>query len=277
VTFLALAGPASGQGQSPEAQEVVPGRVFEPLQAGVRWPRFDASYLFVKDGVVDAAGIANLGATIPLLGSTRDAEAVRRFPWDTWEIGLQAGVFALFDLDAPSQALVNADYLVGPYVALRRGAWSGFARFYHQSSHLGDEYMEQNPDVDRVSIHWELLELLTAYDLRRGLRVYGGGGVLVSRSPSGLDRGQVRVGADWRSDTVLAWGLRPVGALDVSWLGRGRWQTNVSAQLGLEIRPSWWKRVRLQCMAQYYGGSVPDGQFRRERTDRFGAGLQVWL
>jgi hypothetical protein len=27
-----------------------------------------------------------------------------------WEFGVQAGVFALFDLDAPSMDLVNADY-----------------------------------------------------------------------------------------------------------------------------------------------------------------------
>ena len=30
-----------------------------------------------------------------------------------WEVGVQAGVFAFFDLDAESTDLVNADYLVG--------------------------------------------------------------------------------------------------------------------------------------------------------------------
>jgi Protein of unknown function (DUF1207) len=268
---------AHGPASAAEVVEPVPGRVFEPLQAAVRWPRFEASYLSVHDGVADTAGIANMGATLPLLGSTRKIDAPRKVPWDTWEIGLQAGVFALFDLDAPSQALVNADYLVGPYLALRRGAWSGFARLYHQSSHLGDEYLDQHPEIDRESPNWELLELLTAYDVREGLRVYGGGGVLVHRSPSGLDRGQVRVGADWRSRDPLFWRVRPVGALDISWLGRGRWQTNVSVQLGVEVSPSWWQRARLQCMAEYYGGSVPDGQFRRERTDRVGIGIQLWL
>ena len=109
------------------------------------------------------------------------------------------------------------------------------------------------------------------------LRGYAGGGLLVGRSPSTIDRGQARVGLNWRSERPLFWRAVPVGALDVSWLERGPSAPNVSVQLGLEIRPTWWDRVRFQTVARYYGGSVPDGQFFRHRTDRVGVGIQVWL
>lgn len=261
----------------PRLHEVAPGRVFEPLQAAQRWPRFEASYLFVLEGIAGAAGIANMGATIPLLGGTRQPGEARRVPWDTWEFGLHAGIFAIFDMDAPSQALVNADYLVGPYVAVRRDAWSGFARLYHQSSHLGDEFLLQNPGIAREDIHWELLEFIAAYDLRPDARLYLGGGALLRRSSSDIGRGQLRLGGEFRGEQALFWDVHPVMALDLSWQGRGRWRTNVSLHAGLEVHSSWWKRVRVQWMAEYYRGASPDGQFRRVLEERIGSGLQVWF
>jgi Protein of unknown function (DUF1207) len=56
-----------------------------------------------------------------------------------WEVGIQTGVFGLFDLDAPSTDLVDTDYLVG-FPAYRARNVSAMARFFHQSSHLGDEF-----------------------------------------------------------------------------------------------------------------------------------------
>jgi len=56
-------------------------------------------------------------------------------------VSLFGAVFAQFNLDTPSFDLLNADYLVGPELTLRHGRWSGRVRFYHQSSHLGDEFL----------------------------------------------------------------------------------------------------------------------------------------
>lgn len=50
------------------------------------------------------------------------------------ELGLQAGVFAIFDLEAKSKDLVNADYFVAALAAYRTGNVSALARLFHQSS-----------------------------------------------------------------------------------------------------------------------------------------------
>jgi len=71
------------------------------------------------------------------------------------QIGIQAAVFALFNLDAPSSDLVNADYWIGLPLSYRRGPWSYLIRLYHQSSHLGDEFILGNPGINRVNLSYE--------------------------------------------------------------------------------------------------------------------------
>ena len=58
-----------------------------------------------------------------------------------WELSLRAGVFSAFDLNATSHDLGNADYLGGLYSSFPVGGWSAFDRLFHQSSHLGDEFL----------------------------------------------------------------------------------------------------------------------------------------
>ena len=54
----------------------------------------------------------SFGETIPVLS--------RAVPFGGhWEVGLQAGVFAIFDMNSDSHDLVNADYFVGAGRRLR--------------------------------------------------------------------------------------------------------------------------------------------------------------
>ena len=54
---------------------------------------------------------------------------------------LVGNVYAQFDLNRPSYDLINADYLIGLPLTFRFDRFSGRARLYHQSSHLGDEFV----------------------------------------------------------------------------------------------------------------------------------------
>src|SRR6185503_13989857 len=82
---------------STELPQFLPdGVIFDPLLADPRWPHFSVAYQsYVDDDELDTVGSTTFGETIPLY---RD-----HGPWDgLWEIGLQAGVFAVFDLESPS-------------------------------------------------------------------------------------------------------------------------------------------------------------------------------
>src|SRR2546429_8496104 len=92
-----------------------------------------------------------------------------------WEVGVQAGVFAVFDLDAFSKDLVNADYLVAFPLSYRYADFSAMLRVFHQSSHLGDEFLLRTK-TNRVNLSYESVDLKLSYDFGDLVRVYGGTG-----------------------------------------------------------------------------------------------------
>jgi uncharacterized protein DUF1207 len=129
--------------------------------------------------------------TIPLFrgNAVRDSQ---------WEAGIQAGVFSVFELDAPSKDLINSDYFAALYGVWRRGPFSALGRVFHQSSHLGDEFLLRTR-VNRVNLSYEGLDLKLSYDLPYGFRIYGGGGWLFDQDPSDLKPWTTQGGVEFRS------------------------------------------------------------------------------
>jgi hypothetical protein len=86
------------------------------------------------------------GERAPLFGwydvhPTRSLRHARGF-----QVNLDAGVFALVDSDAQSSAVINTDFRIGGSLDLRpwRDCWDRLSLSvgaFHQSSHLGDEYV----------------------------------------------------------------------------------------------------------------------------------------
>ncbi len=112
------------------------GHLFRPLLADPRWAHFSAAFRNYVDDELDGNNNASVsfGETLPFYRGNLGASAAQ------WEIGLQAGVFSEFNLDARSSDLINSDFVASIYSSLRIGAGSAFLRVYHQSSHLGDEF-----------------------------------------------------------------------------------------------------------------------------------------
>jgi hypothetical protein len=108
---------------------------FTPLLADPRWPHFSLSYqYYFGDSDVDHVAAPTFGELFPLLHYSPQFGGM-------WETGIQAGVFAVFDLASESFDLINADYRVAVPLIYAWGDWAAMFRFYHQSSHLGDEYL----------------------------------------------------------------------------------------------------------------------------------------
>src|SRR5207249_633724 len=58
-----------------------------------------------------------------------------------WQVAVAAGVFSEFNMRSSTTDLVNIDYLVGLPITYRRGPFATRFRVFHESSHLGDEYL----------------------------------------------------------------------------------------------------------------------------------------
>lgn len=199
-------------------------------------------------------------------------------PGDGLQLGVEAAVFAQFDLDAPSDDLLNADYLVGFPLTYRLAGFSARARVYHQSSHLGDELLlRAENEIERENLSFESAELILSQELGP-VRLYGGGEYLFNRKPSTLDPLVAHVGVEARAGPTK--GLRLVAALDVKSTEQQEWKPAFSVRAGLEA--AWWRseghppRV-WSLLAEYYDGPSPYGQFFLESTRYVGAGFHFQL
>ena len=246
---------------------IFPGgeHLFKPLIADPRWPHFAIEYqYYINDKKLKDVGAVSFGET---LNFYRD-----RLGDGWWGIGLQAGVFALFDLDASSMDLINADYFVAPALSARYGDLSGLLRVFHQSSHLGDEFLLANR-VNRVNLSFEGVDLKLSYEfLGDVLRVYGGGGYLFDRDPTSLKPGSVQWGLEFRSPWSITEKIRPIAAVDVQNRQENAWQSDVSARAGVEFKGLWSGRD-LQLLLEYFRGHSPNGQFYRQKIDYLGLGM----
>ena len=103
--------------------------LFRPVLADPKQPQFVISRQRVipdQDGDF-VAGWVVYGETFGIRRYVGDR------PCDGVQVNIQGGVFAQFNLSAPSYDLLNSDYVVGLPVTFRRGGVSGRFRLYHQS------------------------------------------------------------------------------------------------------------------------------------------------
>ena len=255
--------------------------VFRPLVADLKQPRFFASFQAVR--VRNPAPEQNIGSSVNV-GSVGFGESFgllgRRNGCDGWQVGILAGVFAQFNLDSSSEDLINADYVVGIPWSWRSGLISSRVRVYHQSSHLGDEFLLGNPGISPVEFSYEEMEGLLSLDIPGGwARVYAGGGYLLHTKPK-LDPLKVQWGLELRGPTYNAsiYGsflpdLRvvPIMGADFKTFQELNWSLNTNLVAGLELyRVSGSRRFRV--LVNYYYGYNPYGQFFRQKVETVGIG-----
>ncbi len=207
----------------------------------------------------------------------------RRKGCNGWQISLLTGVFAQFDLDTSNAALMNVDFNVGIPLTWRQGNWSARLRFYHQSSHIGDEFLGAHPGFQSISLQYEEVDMIVSYDFQTWLRLYGGGAVKINRQPSTLDRGTMHWGFEARTPTPVGrahlFGLltnpilfTPVLTADFKSVEAQDWYINTNLLMGFDISHAGSFR-RLRFLFNYYHGYNPYGQFfYSQKTESFGAG-----
>ncbi len=269
------AGPQAPTGPAPAVEGATvgflpSGHLFRALIADPRWPHFAGSYRYYPSTPGSTQAVAvSFGETIPLYRSNIGEKG----EWGQWEAGVQGGVFSIFDLDSQSFDLINTDFLVAGFVGYRFGDVSALGRFFHQSSHLGDELLLRASRPNRVNLSYEGLDAKFSYDLPLGFRAYAGGGYLVDVDPSNLGRGLVQVGAEFRSPWTLWQGrLRPIAGIDVQSHEENDWDADLSLRFGLQFENVSVLSRNLQILVEYYRGRSFEGQFFKEAVEYLGIG-----
>ena len=304
LTALAVgASPAAGQAREFDEEDEV-GRAGRAV-CGTAIPADEARrYVPLPRGDVFCPLIADpkeLGSFLTYLRGTRvpfdtDIGSVGigdRFGLLRWggpgledgvQISLVGSVFAQFDLRSESYDLINADYLVALPLTVRRGDLSMRLRLYHQSSHLGDEFLLRSDRPDRENVSFESVDLLLSQDAGP-LRYYAGGEFFFRRHPQSLERSLAHVGAELRqTGGTIGLGrignLRLVAATDVKASQEQDWKPGWSVRAGFEVgRPADDRGTgrHWRVLYEWYRGPSPYGQFFVERLSYYGVGMHFTL
>jgi len=240
------------------------GTLFKPLIADPRWPHFAASYQqYLRDPSLRDVGAVSFGETFALIRE--------RFWQSWWEFGIQAGVFAIFDLNAFSKDLINADYFVAIPFGYRNGDFSALLRVFHQSSHLGDEFILRTKP-QRLNLSYEGVDVKVSYEFRDWLRLYGGAGHIFDTDPPDLHPWSIQYGAEvaspWPGRKA---GWRPIAAVDVQHREENNWSSDLSLRAGVEIDGVLASR-KMQLLFEYFLGRSPNGQFYKNKIESIGFG-----
>jgi hypothetical protein len=112
------------------------GDVFRPLIADPKQPRFFVEMLaFKSPGKNYTMASVGFGETFGLYRFFGSREG------NGLQLSVEGALFAQFNMNTASHDLINADYTIGIPLTYRHDNDSLRFRIYHQSSHLGDEYI----------------------------------------------------------------------------------------------------------------------------------------
>jgi hypothetical protein len=150
---------------------------------------------------------------------------------------------------------------------------STLVRLFHQSSHLGDEFLLRSRVPNRVNLSYEGVDARLSCEPGDVWRLYGGAGYLFHRGPSSLRPWSLQWGVEFRSPWPAPdarW--RPIAAVDVQNREENDWHADVSVRAGIQLDGILVTR-NLQLLLEYFRGHSPNGQFYREKIDYLGLGM----
>lgn len=256
------------------------GDTFEPLIADPYWPVFNIGYQrYLDDPYLENVVHVAFGDTFPLYRSA-NVKAL-----DYFEVGLQGAVHTVFDQDMPSNDQLNADFFGGPYLAGRRGLWSGHLRALHRSSHIGDEFLLNEGaenGITRENFGFERIDLYLSRDFtsERGkfARIYGGfGRTLGEPNPAEWEEWRLQYGVEVMPTIRLFDIFRPVAAADVQHQQGNDFKFDLSVRAGVQVEHPDINGRAVRLLFEYYNGRNVNGQFWEDDLQYAGFGVFINL
>ena len=243
------------------------GDYFKPVIADIKEPQFFISLMNMSAAQGDfVLGSVGLGQSFGLY----------RWPISETNNGIQLNffmsLFSQFNMDTSSDDLLNSDYLVGFPLSFKHGNITGRLTFYHQSSHLGDEFLLSGDAPPRVNLSLEAFDLRIAYDIGNWRGVVGAIKI-IRHDPSDLKERRALVALDYRNPGPIFKNSRFIAGVQTIWDEELEWNSGTSLKFGLEIGQSYPHRQGTRIMVEAYNGFIPFGQFYTDNTDYYGLGI----
>ncbi|MDX1673787.1 MAG: DUF1207 domain-containing protein [Longimicrobiales bacterium] len=271
ATVAALVAPGPAPAQVPEW--LFPDRALLPeLMAGPRDPVTAGQLVYSWENPTafgpGVSGEVAISGGVPVIRLAGSGER------DALVVGLEGAAFARFSFQVVTRELVNTDWIFAVPLVWHRGDHWLRLRYYHTSSHLGDEY-QRRFGPSSINFSRDGADL-TAY-LRPGARVAERIGLAVY--------GLVFYSVNSHPEERGLWEARAGVELDPS--DGGLWQPFLTADVHVEEGTGWYPRVTLQAgiwlpevsqrpvrlALELITGPSPMGQFRDGDAGRIAARL----
>lgn len=253
--------------------------VFRPLLAAEMEPRFATNFgwtSYTRPLGANPLFDSYISSHVGLAGNAGFWSWRNPRTCDGLQVGIFGGAYNQFALDPLH--LLNVDFRGGVEATGRIGYFAVQLRAFHQSSHLGDDFLEANPEHPVTTLSFESVEAVAAFG-DTWWRLYAGGGWKLRVDPADLGRGSLQFGVEFGSGELA----RPSPIRTIQWAPlvgihlhsyqARNWGIMSNAKVGAEvITPG--QRRRLRLLATLMTGYTPFGIFFEDHRLTRG-GLEV--
>jgi hypothetical protein len=216
-------------------------------------------------------------STIPV--SIGDQFSFYQFKLDRGQlfVGLEACVWAVFEAKTKSLSLINADYFVGLPLTYINDRFSARLRISHQSSHIGDEFLLDRPEFNRVNPSMEVVDLSLGYEVLDGLVYFAGySRVLRSDDSYKVKPNCIFYGFNYFLNSarinILNVDAIPYIATYFTNNENNNWKFDSSVTIGYQLNKSYGHKLRLFIAGR--NGYSAEGQFSRRKAKSVSVHLQ---
>ncbi len=194
--------------------------------------------------------------------------------WGMMEVSIEGALWAIFAPLKESAPLCNADYYVGIPIDYAIGRWAFRLRGYHISSHIGDEFLLDNPGFDRRNPSAEYLDLSASWYITDEIRLYAVGGWVIQHDQS-FYQGNVyaEAGAELRLPRLGFYDPcqhlfgEPIFAMHFKYQDAFNRPLGATYILGYEWGKTSGAQHRLRAFFEYHDGQSVEGQFSEHRAN----------
>lgn len=253
------------------------GDTFLPLLADPKQPRTELALQrqYLPGPEKRLVGVFFLGDTFGFVRHTWKDPADPASP--ALQISVQGMANPQVGYEDPYRGnLLYVDFFLGTQASFSWNRWSLRTRYYHQSSHAGDEFIRKNPAFVPIGLSYEAVEFIGAWD-SDWWRVYGGGGVRTHIRPSWIKRADAHVGVEFRSPHRFFYIGRFVAGYDLKMHEINDFAPEHSFVVGTDFGEEVTGRRRFKVLFHYFHGKNFYGEFFRDHLVFYALALRFSL
>jgi len=242
------------------------GLLYRSYLAGEKEPRVGAVWLHQPE--VGWIWEAAMGLRIGLLRYGTDDD-VRP---EGFQLDVEGAAFTRVDVGVGTD-VDSIDFRTGFLMTWRSGRTALKGGTYHISSHIGDEYIERNPDFVRLDYVRDSFIGGATQDLTDTVSVYGEAGYAFKRQ-GGAEPWEVQFGVQYNPTERMGWTGRPFAAINAHLRQEFDFGGSLNIVAGWQWRSTETRRA-LRWGVQYFNGKALQYSFFDQHEQWTGTG--IWL